>query len=220
MISERLHSLYEIPDSVWWDWLFEKDHMCSRVSVAQRAEFIAEAVNAGKESARAVMSKYSHSSLREILDLSKIRIEYEKVPPDEPYVYYAYFEEPDRIVLNSSNLEKFRCYVEENGFEKFCPPVPPESLLLGHEFYHAYEFCSGNSLSDKLKFTSFSFGPVKFRARLSSVSEIAAMVFAKEINGCSCNPCVLNILFQLPYNFDKAVEAIDKLKQKADGFSG
>ena len=119
---------------------------------------------------------------------------------------FAQFSSPKTITLFMRNLELFNDYIKKIQVSDSLLSLNPEELLIAHELFHFFEENDPKLKQTDVRFQSFKLGPIKLTSKLIAVSEIAAMNFAKEITNSVVNPCVLDILLQLPHNYERAVK--------------
>ncbi|MEA4912095.1 MAG: hypothetical protein VB092_05720 [Oscillospiraceae bacterium] len=206
MMEDVIRELSAVTDVQWWGYLFSQDPMFGRVPAQQRAELIARAVEEGVRAAREMRPAGFDGDMEALCEKLDVEIREEASYGTDDYILFASFTEPRLVTLYTGNLDKLEVFLEDNAVAGMPDARGARALLLAHELYHFYEQQHPDCFSEVYRFESHALGFIKLHARLVSLSEIAAMAFAKELTGAAVHPCVLNVLLLLPHDAQKAAK--------------
>lgn len=206
MSREVIKEILEVPDGKWWESIFRRDPMYDRLDNFQKAHFTDYGLKCGLDYAIHIKDRYQDKQLSEIVEILGIDIQHKMTYGIDGLLVFAQFSSPKTITLFMRNLELFNDYIKKIQVSDSLLSLNPEELLIAHELFHFFEENDPKLKQTDVRFQSFKLGPIKLTSKLIAVSEIAAMNFAKEITNSVVNPCVLDILLQLPHNYERAVK--------------
>lgn len=206
MSREVIKEILEVPDGKWWESIFRRDPMYDRLDNFQKAHFTDYGLKCGLDYAIHIKDRYQDKQLSEIVEILGIDIQHKMTYGIDGLLVFAQFSSPKTITLFMRNLELFNDYIKKIQVSDILLSLNPEELLIAHELFHFFEENDPKLKQTDVRFQSFKLGPIELTSKLIAVSEIAAMNFAKEITNSVVNPCVLDILLQLPHNYERAVK--------------
>lgn len=206
MKRDVIKEIFEVPDEKWWESIFRRDPMYHRLDNTQKAYFIDYGLKSGLKYAAETQERYQSKQLREIVESLGIEVIQKTTYGVDGLLVFAQFSAPKTITLFMNNLELFEDFIKKEQINNFPVSLNLEELLIAHELFHYFEENDPNLRHTDIRFESFRFGPIKLTSKLIAVSEIAAMSFARKLTNTSVNPCVLDILLQLPHNYERAVK--------------
>lgn len=187
----NIQALLEQKDNKYDEYLLLQDHLYNKIPDNQRFDLIRQAVECGKKAAENIKT----TSLWEYCRQEGITIDFfqEEIKVENFRFVLAEFQLPNHIRINQSLLQIAKPLLLTQDFLK---NQQVSEILLAHELYHYLE--NQQQLFTVQKQLSYRTGPFKRRARLYSLSEIAAMNFAREYFGLSFSPVILNIFLIYP----------------------
>lgn len=206
MSREVIKEILEVSDEKWWESIFRRDPMYHRLDNSQKANFIDYGVKCGLDYAVEIQERYQGKRLSEIIEILGIDVLQKTTYGIDGLLVFAQFSAPKTITLFMKNLELFDDYIKKEQVNDLPGSLNLVELLIAHELFHYFEENDPKLKISDVRFQSFKLGPIKLTSKLIAVSEIAAMNFAKEITNSVVNPCVLDILLQLPHNYERAVK--------------
>ncbi|MCK9245358.1 MAG: hypothetical protein M0P11_00160 [Anaerolineaceae bacterium] len=205
MSREIITAILKVPDEKWWESIFRRDPMYDRLDSLQKDRFTICGLKCGQDYADEVLNHFQCKKLSEIVKALGVDIIYKTTYGIDGLLVFAQFSAPKTIILFSKNLEMFEEYKKREQIDNLPISLNLEELLIAHELFHYFEENDPKLAHHEIRFESFKFGPIKLNSKLIAVSEIAAMSFARRITNTLVNPCVLDILLQLPHNYERAV---------------
>lgn len=205
MSREIIKAILEVPDERWWESIFRRDPMYDRLDSSQKNHFTICGLKCGQDYADEILNRFKGKKLPEIVKALGVDVTYQTTYGIDGLLVFAQFSAPKTIILFSKNLELFEDYKKRVQIDNLPLSLNIEELLIAHELFHFFEENDPKLANYEIRFESFKFGPIKLNSKLIAVSEIAAMSFARRITNTLVNPCVLDILLQLPHNYERAV---------------
>lgn len=118
--------------------------------------------------------------------------------PGEGLLEYALFVEPDEVVVFEESAELAQSLVDDGGLSSLLGHVRVRDVLLAHELFHA--ICRGDDGRPCRQPVARTRG-IGFLSRqttLSSLEEVSAMSFARELCGLGFDANVLSVLMLVP----------------------
>jgi hypothetical protein len=195
--------LADIPDRVWHEYLWSHDRLCHRIEPELRKNSAQSAAWIGISASRRIIAGHSAVSIKNLIEAAGCRIE--KVLDDplkqlRPYLF-AEFEEPDRITVYEERVSKVQQFLEKehlgvfsnNALTSSCNSSLAEQIILAHEFFHFLDY-EGKLTDGISRIRITAFGKLKLHVRVSALSEIAAMAFARDLLALNVHPCILDLL--------------------------
>ena len=191
----------DISDRVWHEYLWSHDRLCRRIEPELREQSAQAAAWIGISASRRIISGHSAVSIKNLIEAAGCRIE--KVLDDplkqiRPYLF-AEFEEPDRIIVYEERVSKVQQFLDKECLEVFNDSLA-EQIILAHEFFHFLDY-EGKLTDGISRIRITAFGKLKLQVRVSALSEIAAMAFARDLLALNVHPCILDLLLLHNVNF-------------------
>ncbi|HBE87091.1 MAG TPA: hypothetical protein DDW53_19675 [Lachnoclostridium sp.] len=200
----------DISDRVWHEYLWSHDRLCRRIEPELREQSAQAAAWIGISASRRIISGHSAVSIKNLIEAAGCRIE--KVLDDplkqlRPYLF-AEFEEPDRITVYEERVSKVQQLLEKERLGVFSDNALTssyncslaEQVILAHEFFHFLDY-EGKLTDGISRIRITAFGKLKLQVRVSALSEIAAMAFARDLLALNVHPCILDLLLLHNVNF-------------------
>ncbi|MGG5369871.1 hypothetical protein [Enterococcus sp. AZ196] len=196
--------LLKLSEEKYAAYLLSQDLLYKKIPENQHSKLLNQSIACGKAAARDL----TVADLREYCQQQAIEIDYfsENLKAENFRFVLAEFQLPNRIRINQSLLEAAEPFLAELDFLK---DQRVDEILLAHELYHYIE--NQQQLFTTQKQLSYRAGPFKKSARVHSLSEIAAMSFAKELLGLNFSPILLNIVLLFPVAPDYSQELAKRL---------
>lgn len=178
----------------------------SRLLTAKQKQYLfRQAQECGKDMAARLRQKYGACTIEKLVECSGGSIHEIYDPPDSAYALFAFFEMPDRITINSANIEKTGQLMEEYRLESLLGKPCIRDLLLSHELFHLLESRMGKgSFVRQRHVCAFSLGRLKWMRRVGCLEEIAAMSFASELLQLKYSPYIFNIIMLYAFHPQQA----------------
>ncbi|WP_313583434.1 hypothetical protein [Lacrimispora sp.] len=200
--------LADIPDRVWLEYLWSHDRLCHRIEPELREQSAQAAAWIGISASRRIIAGHSAVSIKNLIEAAGCRIE--KVQNDplkqlRPYLF-AEFEEPDRITVYEERVSNVQQLLDNLGVFSDNTLISSynsslaEQIILAHEFFHFLDY-EGNLTDGISRIKITVFGKLKLHVRVSALSEIAAMAFARDLLALNVHPCILDLLLVHNGNF-------------------
>lgn len=205
MIKDYLEQLIDLGEEDLERIAYLSDPTAVNLSKNQRHRFFIKAQNCGKKMAVDLKDKYVVDNIEELINLCGGQVVEIDETPDENYALFAYFEKPNKITINKNIIDKSELLIEKHNLEELINYGILRNVLLGHELYHLLESELGkDSFVQRKHATIFKLGKLKIKSKISSLEEIAAMEFAKEILELKHSPYIYNVLMLYAFFPSKA----------------
>ena len=208
-LGEMLLSLHSVDDVSWGRYAFSSDLLRNRIPLQQQDEMTRKAIDCGEEWALRMIRQTGAAdpdSMLKSLDLTLMVNDADMM--DSPRQLFAQFVPDKGIEIMSQPIEIYSSmYHKEAGSihgPLFPPPEQVRELLLAHELFHYVEECHKKEIYSRTEtILLWKFFRIKWNSTIRSLSEIAAMSFAKALTRSGYSPFVLDVM--LLYGYNKAL---------------
>ncbi|WP_409271807.1 hypothetical protein V1499_19490 [Neobacillus sp. SCS-31] len=211
MIAEKVNVLTNITDQEWGQYAFSRDPLNRKVADHEKQELIEKAIECGKQKAVQVRQNYPVHSVKEIAARMNTKVRLEDSYGTENYIMFACYNSPDSITLFKDNIEHVNKLIHEHQLRSVLNDVDVEELLIAHELFHFIEEHDADIFTNNTKLTLWKLGKFHYKSRLSALSEIAAMQFAKDLLELDFNPFVFDVLMLFPLHEGKADQLFNEI---------
>ena len=212
--------LARVEDAVWDRYQLRKEPLEGRLTPEQRVRFSDLAHRTGIDLARRVRADHPGISVRELLSMYHVRLETPDAPDQGVYHMFASFTEPDLVTLYESTALEAQQALTDTG--ALPGGTPLTEVLLAHELFHVLAYQTPLPTDEKL-LELWKLGPLRVRSRVMVLSEMAAMVFARELLKLPYSPNALDVILLYPQDPPAArriYESIVALEGSAPGAEG
>lgn len=210
------HELVEItmalPELAFQVHMLRNDPLYERYSASDRRSIIEQGESCGIE--------YAHRVLDLGLDwrhtLSHYGIEYDEQtrPVAADRVTFAQYVEPNKMTVFTDTLGKYRRFSAVKGQPHDMDVDTLRRVLIGHELFHHLEHLDERTVVTRnTRIETHRLGPLRLTSRPSSMSEIAAMAFAREWAGIDYSPNVYDVLLMQLYEPKAAALVLDDIRE-------
>jgi hypothetical protein len=212
VIREWAEGLSTLSDGDWCGYVFNRDPLVGRVSPEDRLDYCRQAIECGVEQARRV--RVEHGSVGPVELAGRMRVKLEYKPEEGANSMFAYYQEPDTIVVYTANAKAADVLVAEHRLQDLVGDASVVDVLVAHELYHVIEHAQPGLFTSRKLVPLWKLGPFENRSRILCLEEIGAMAFTRELVGLKCSAYVYNVLMLAPANPAKA----QKLYERIMGF--
>lgn len=211
MIAEKVDFLTNISDQEWGQYAFSRDPLNRKVTNHVKQELIEKAIECGSQHAVQIRQKYPAHSVKEIAAGMNAKITFKDSYGTENYIMFACYNSPNSITLFKDNIKLVNQLIQEHQLQSMLNHVDVEELLIAHELFHFIEEHDTDIFTKNAKITLWKLGKFQYKSRLTALSEIAAMQFAKDLLALDFNPFVFDVLMLFPLNEGKANQLADEI---------
>lgn len=211
MIRNWVEDLLQLTDQDWRYYSFSRDPLIGKITPAMRSEHGQKTVACAQNIAHRMRTEYPTQTPEQIASLLGVKIQNRKIVADFGYTMYAWYEEPDTIVISHENLDLADKLIIEEKLNEFVGNVATADVVIGHELYHFLEQTVPDVYSTLELITLWKIGPFKNRSRIVSLEEIGAMTFTQELMRLNCSPYIFEFIMLCALNIQKAKKLHDYL---------
>lgn len=197
-----IEDLIAVPEETWAAFQFARDPLRKKISVEEQQVMGVKALRCGKDAAKKIRQRFPEKSVQEILQELKVPIVHQQEEHIGSRLLFALYDSSRGILLMDKPLEKFANLDQQSVFTH----EMIEDLILSHELYHHIETNDPEIYTQKTEIILWKFLGYKHRSNIRSLSEIAAMSFAKKLNQVDFSPFLLDIVLVWPYDQEQAIE--------------
>ncbi|WP_261805853.1 hypothetical protein [Lapidilactobacillus luobeiensis] len=205
-IAVLIADLKALPESVWCDYLFNRDLLVARIGPEKRAELIAGAIKCGTDLAQETARSYGSIPASELVDQLPLQVKPEDSQTIQKQVFLATFTEPNEIKIYQEPINKLTA-LKLPGFDR----AAITEIILAHELFHYFESQDDQFYSRTSQIELWHLGRYHHRSTVRATSEIAAMIFSWRLNDLSFSPLILDILMLYCYNPEAAHDCYQEL---------
>ncbi|MGI6154538.1 MAG: hypothetical protein ACOYEB_01135 [Enterococcus lemanii] len=202
MMSEAMQALLTTPEQRLQLTQLQEDLYFAKIPKEDYSTILEETNTFAKNKAKECRIKYSGQSLKEILKALNLQLVYEELPISEEFTSIGYFETPAKIGINQA-LKQNDTILNQFGLEWLTFDVW-EEIVIAHELFHYFQSQEKENFLNKYKVSLWKLGFYTHQTKINTLSEIAAMVFAKEFLQLDFYPGYLHLFLIYP-NFPKEV---------------
>jgi len=210
MNTTILATLLEVSDITYGKYLITKDILYSKINKNDILSIIEQAINCGKDVAKRTKKKYLVEEFREYLSSMGMEVEEKKEQGISEFVCFGEYTPPNHITVYTDNIKKGDSIVNSMKFPKLTT-TPFNDVITAHELFHHIETTDEQLFVNKYKIDLWKVFGYTHQSRLTSLSEIAAMSFAKELLQLVYNPTALNVILMYPYDRETAISIYEDI---------
>ena len=208
-IKAQLRNLKNLDSKVYARYLVTTDPIQGKIPKDEIDEIINSSMKCGKDEANKLLEKYGNISPSEMAKSLNIDLSHQDKQGLTDYIYFGLFESPNSIIIYDGNIETADNLLKELNIDYF--NVDFKDIVLAHEIFHYIEFHDKSLYSNIRRINLWSLGKLyTHTSPLICTGEIAGMSFAKILIDLDFDPNLLNYIFLVAYDFDKA----DKLYKR------
>lgn len=212
---ERIVSdLCPVEEVDWFPYAFSRDPLNGRLSDELRLGLMREACACGREQARACKERHGTSHPAVLAERMGVSVERPSMPQSLDRVLFAEFVEPATINLFQDGIDRAAELLRDGRVSAELGGVGTvANVLLAHELFHVVELRAGKQFWTR----SYRFdltrgrGPLRYHGKLVTLSEAAAMAFARELVGVAWSPYVLDCVLAYAYSPTTAHALYDEM---------
>lgn len=196
--SELVRLTFELPERAFQIHLLRRDPLYERFTPQQREQIIRE----GEELGRQYGVEFHSLGLtwEESIDHFGIAYKERTKPETAERVVFAEYVEPYSITVYTDTLNRYKESKLVSNLPRNASTAVAKKVVIGHELFHFLEYRDRESIPTRnKKFVTHEMGLFSLKAIPSSMSEIAAMAFAKEWAQLDYSPNVFDVLFMQLY---------------------
>lgn len=206
MLKKILQTLKNIPEAVWDVYALKNEQLRDKITQKEWADFIEMAHTIGKKLARETAEKYPQKTVLEIFAALGLELARINDTPDHVNTVFACYIEPKHVEIYEKNISLACQALRNENCENMLDGCSLEEILLAHELFHYLAYTIPElSINQKLV-TLWHIGSFKYRSRIRTLAEIAAMEFTREFLRLTYAPYVLDVLFLYSSDRDRAIQ--------------
>ena len=213
-IKAQLKNLLKLDQESFARYLVSRDPIQGKIPINEIDEVIDSSIKSGKEEAKKLLAKYGTLSPLEIGKKLKLNVKFENKQDTMDFIYFGLFESPRDITIYEGNIKEASNILEQLKIKYL--PSNFNDIVLAHEIFHYIEHHDKTLYSNTRKIKLWSIGKLyTHTSTLVCTGEIAGMSFAKTLLDLDFDPTVLDYIFLIAFDYDKA----DKLYKRIIKYS-
>jgi hypothetical protein len=201
--------LCTLSDGDWCRYAFNRDPLVGRITPEDRLEYCRQAIVCGIDQARKVRAKHGDAGPVELAGPMRVSLVYK--PEEGANSMFAYYQEPDTVVVYTANAKATDALVEEHGLQDLVGDASVVDVLVAHELYHVLEHAQPGLFTTRKLVSLWKLGPFENRSRILCLEEIGAMAFTRELVGFKCSAYVYNVLMLASANPARAQKLYERI---------
>lgn len=199
-----LTTLLEISDETFAKYLLKQDMLYNKVNQKEFLSLVDRAMNCGKEVAKQIKKDYNAKKVDEYLSFMNIQVEEKNEEVASAFICFGAYTPPNKITVYSANTKKAQSIIDDKKFPELVG-TPFIDVIKAHELFHHIEVNDKTLFVNKYKILLWKVFGYTHKSRLTSLAEIAAMSFAKELLQLEYHPTALNVILLYPYHPKEAL---------------
>lgn len=209
LVSELAH----LNDEDWVDYAFLHEPMRGRLDWDDRRNLSAKAAECGRRQAQECIERFGTQIPSELVAPLGLTMGTSLEDTDALRVLFAEYVASERSIRICEDAvgRATRLLDQAEVAQAFGGPFRIREVLVGHELYHAIEVERG-VWTQTYRLPLWKVGPLGHSARVSCLSEVAAMSFTRCLNGLDWSPYVLDVLLTYEYSERAALGLYDEMR--------
>ena len=201
-----LENVTQLPDEVWWQYAFASSPMNQVLPYQKKMLLARKAARCGDGYAMQYKENDKNLVPEKIAKSLGLSVTVRQCASACGQVFFAQFTEPDKIVIYEDSIHRFQAFIQEETEEgDWWRTADIRQVILAHELFHWVEMKEQKTIYTRTeRIQLWKIGPLTNHSRISCLSEIAAMHFAKTLTNFPFSPYVLDVLLIYPYNKEAA----------------
>jgi len=207
-----LRELFFAEEALWEAYAFWREPLALRLSPAQKHSFFAEARRCGEALFDEISASYPGLCVRRLAQRAGVNVSF--LPTLGPGLF-AGFTPPNEISVGGESPKRAAALFAEMNLPFAKSAEELENALLAHELFHFFEAGRPGLFVRQKVFSFRRFGLFPTSCRLVSLSEAAAMEFARRLCRLPFSPYALDPLLlyaQSPKQGEALMEALLQLR--------
>lgn len=218
-LREMLEYLREIPDLVYGLYGFRSEPLRGKIGKQEREQLIERCHMEGSFYAEELRKQFGRGGSLAIARKAGLDVRYPQIPTGGGRVLFAEFEEPGEIRIYQDVLERVEEMMRSEGVESMFEGISIVDVLAAHELFHYVEMRYKDSIFTlNYRKTLWRIGRFRYTSRLASLSEIAAMSFAKSLTGLEYSPCLFDVFLVYAYNREAGGSLYHEIRSLAETY--
>lgn len=197
-----LTNLLETSDETFAKYILKQDMLYNKVNQKEFLSLIHRAMDCGKEVAKQI--NYNAKKVDDYLSFMNIQVEEINEEITSDFICFGTYTPPNKITVYNANTKKVQSIIDGKKFPELVG-TPCIDVIKAHELFHHIEVNDKTLFVNKYKITLWKVFGYTHKSRLTSLAEIAAMSFAKELLQLEYNPTALNVILLYPYHPEEAL---------------
>jgi len=214
-IAEMLRELLALPEPVWDAYAFRAEPLIGKIGARQKEEFAAGARECGQKLARELLDRWQGSTPEECALALGAKVSSHPQPDGGSYMMFASFTEPDHIRIYQATVDKALAVARETGLPELAG-ADMRQVLVAHELYHYFECERPDLYTVRRLLRLWRLGPFENYSRVSSLGEIGAMAFTRELLSLPYSPYIYDVLFLYTENKRLARQLYETIMRLAE----
>jgi len=210
MNTAILATLLEVSDITYGKYLITKDILYSKINKNDILSIIEQAIYCGKDVAKRTTKEYVVDEFKEYLTSMNMEVEEKKEQDAREFFCFGEYTPPNHITVYTDTIEEGESIVNSMKSPKLMT-TPLIDVIKAHELFHHIETTDEQLFVNKYKIALWKVFGYTHQSRLTSLSEIAAMSFAKELLQLEYNPTALNVILMYPYDRETAINIYEDI---------
>jgi hypothetical protein len=199
-----LTTLLDISDETFAKYILKQDMLYNKVNQKELLSLIRRAMNCGKEVAKQIKKDYNVKKVDDYLASMNIQVEEKNEEGISNFICFGAYTPPNKITVYNTNTKKAQSIIGDKNFPELVG-TPFVDVIKAHELFHHIEVNDETLFVNKYKIPLWKVFGYIHKSRLTALSEIAGMSFAKELLQLEYNPTALNVILLYPYHPEEAL---------------
>ncbi|NMB43027.1 MAG: hypothetical protein GX995_02715 [Clostridiales bacterium] len=209
-IKAQLRNLLMLDQRNFARYLISRDPISGKIPTSEISEIIESSIKCGKDQANKLLMKYGNLSPIEIANKLKLNVKYENEQDTMDFIYFGLFESPRDIFIYKGNIKEATSILEQIKANFF--NINFNDIVLAHEIFHYIEHHDQSLYSNTRQINLWSLGKLyTHKSSLICTGEIAGMSFAKTLLNLDFDPTILDYIFLLAFDYEKAEALYHKI---------
>lgn len=174
-----------------------EDRFFEKIPHEDIGEILSKSYHCGVALAEKVQLDFVGATVLDIINKLEITVEETALSTESRFFSIGYFEQPSKIVINSS-LDEKQAFFDDLGIAAFSRDSRRQ-IILAHELFHYFQSQETDLFVDQYQIQLWQLGPYKHRTAIASLKEFAAMAFTEKLLGLAFFPGYFEELSAYPF---------------------
>lgn len=216
-LEDMISQLVQLSDEQWSLYAFSREPLKGKLEKREKLQLSKKAIECGTREAEILKAQFQKDIASSYAHAQGVKVNYTEKANDGGYVVFAQYKPNKKeIAIFTHCIHQAKALMENHLSLPFGGEDTIREVLLSHEVFHHIEEEKRNTIFTRKRHVKlWSVGPIQNFSRLSCLSEIGGMYFAKELCQISWSPYLLDVFLVYSYSREAASNLFEGIMRVA-----
>ncbi|MBQ7733132.1 MAG: hypothetical protein IJT58_03835 [Synergistaceae bacterium] len=216
-LDYMLANLVKIPALEWRNYAFSRDPLNGKFNDEQRLNWTMKSIECGEHYANRLIDEFGTRDSKSLAGKLGLEVSYPQYPEKTDRVLFADFAVPNKVNIFMDAVYRAERLLQKRAVRRILTEeFSIVNLILSHEIFHFLEEkCRHEIYTMTERVRLWKLGPFHNDSGIYALGEIAAMSFARVLNGLAYSPYVMDVFLVYDYSAEDASGLYEEIMQLA-----